>query len=167
MPRCKTGTMPKEDKEMKPLEVVKRVKSNLKRYREQFDKNVKEERDAYYGKIWKNTQERRPYENRIFQIVESEVPILTDSLPGTAIRPQDPAFDEQAINLEKAIEWVHEDQKLPLMLPMVVRNSLIEGVGWIHQYYDVNSDDGQGKIKREIVPWDSVWVDDSCQLPED
>lgn len=140
------------------LDLVNKTKKNLKRYRSQFEKNWKEEEDAYHGKIWKNQDGYRPYENHMFQVVEGEVPILTDSYPSTSIKVDDDAYLEQAQSLDKAVQWVFENQDFQLKLPMVIRDSLISAPGFIHIYYDANEDDGNGEIQFEIVPWKKVFL---------
>lgn len=140
------------------LDVVSEVKSDLSRYREQFEKCWKEEEDSYYGKVWKDQDGYRPVENFMFQTVESEVPILTDAYPATTVKVDDPAYLKQAENLNKAVKWVYEDQDFQLKLPMVIRSSLMSAPGFIHPYYDANAKNGQGEIVHEVVPWTGVWL---------
>lgn len=156
-----------EEGDKKTLDLVSKTKKNLSKYRKQFEKNWKEEEDAYHGKIWKHQDGYRPYENHVFQIIEGEVPILTDSYPGTTVKVTDPQLKEQAKNLDKAVKWVQQDQDLQLMLPMVIRNSLMSAPGFIHPYHDANAENGQGQIKHEIVHWENVWLHGGSLFIED
>lgn len=145
---------PKESSE----KLTSKVDSSLNRYRRDWERNWQDYEDAYFGDIWKNTQQFRPYTNDIFRLLQSELPTLTDSLPSTAVNVMDPAYQEQASNLNEAVKWVQKDQQFDLMAPEVILNSLITGNGYIHQYYDANADNGDGKIIYEIVPWRQVWL---------
>lgn len=154
-------------KSKKSLELRDKIKTDLKNYREQFDKPQKEEREAYHGVIWKNQTQYKPYENFIFEIIEGEVPILTDSLPKPVLKTNEPALKEQVENLDAAVDWVLKDQSFELMFSMVVRNELIDGTGYIHTYYDANADNGQGKIINELLRWDQVYLSGRTQSIED
>jgi hypothetical protein len=150
----------------KSKDVANKVKENLSNYRRQFEQNWKREERVYYGDIWEGNQ-YKPFENTVFQIIEGEVPVLTDALTTTVARADDPEFEIQGQVLSKAMEWVYEDQKLPVMLPMVVRNSLMSGPGWIYTYYDANACNGDGQIKYEVLRWDQVYLDGKRSLIED
>lgn len=134
------------------------IKKPLKSYRNQFEKGWEKEEKAYYGDIWKNGQ-NRPYENFIFQTVETIVPILTDSLTGTVATSNDPAYQEQAKVLTQAIDWVYQDQDLILKQPILIRNSLVSAPGFLFVEYDQDADGGEGKINIEVVNWRNVWLD--------
>jgi len=154
-------------KNKKPLELVKDVETSLRNYRRPFEKPQTDEEKAYYGDIWVNTSEYRPVENHIFRIVEGEVATITDSFPSVKAEAKDPDKKPQAQNLSKAIEYVNEKQNLQGMLPVVVRNSLKGGPGYIHEYYDPNADNGEGLIKRESLHWRDVLLDGSVSVIED
>lgn len=143
------------------------VFTSLKKYRKQFEANWKEEEKAYYGDLWKNSNENRPYENHVFKTIEAQVPILTDSMPAPAVRVNDPAYLEQASNLGKAIEWVNKDQNFELNYSMLVRNQLVTGTSWLHTYYDANENGGDGCIKDEILHWSKVWLSGRGAFIED
>jgi len=142
----------------KSLEKRDKIKSALKKYRKNFEPNWKEEERAFYGDLWKNSNENRPYENRISTVVETQVPILTDSMPAPAVRVQDPNFIEQAKNLGSAIEWVNKDQSFELNYSILVRKQLITGTSFLHTYYDANANNGDGQIVDEIVEWKNVFL---------
>lgn len=153
--------------EKKPSEIVESVKSDLKRYRDNFDGNRKQEERAYHGDIWKDSDGYRPYENHVFSIIETEVPILTDSMPSATVEVNDPNFLEQAKNLGKAVEWVQKNQSLPIKLPDVVRSELKVGNGYIHIYNDPHANNGNGEIKYEVLPWKSFYQSGETKYVED
>jgi|DEB0MinimDraft_6_1074348.scaffolds.fasta_scaffold04652_2 hypothetical protein len=155
------------DKKKKPLDIVKQVKKDLSKYRKNFETLWEDEEDAYYGKIWKNTPEFRPYENMCFQIVESEVPILSDSYPGVAVKVTDPEFLEQSKILQKGIDWVLESQNFQIKFPNVVRKSLISAPSYLHPYYDANAKNGEGENRIEQIDWRFVWLSGNSEYIED
>lgn len=139
----------------------------LKEYRKQFEQLWKDERAAYYGDIWKSSGENRPYENFLFQVVESEVPILTDGFPSATAKVLDPERIEQGKMLDNAIEWVLKQQSFNMKLPMLVKESLIDAPSYLHSYYDANANNGEGEIKLEIIPWQNVWLHGGAQFIEE
>ncbi len=153
--------------EKNTLKLVKKVKSSLKNYRDNFSKLWKEEEEAYFGKIWKRSRGTRPYENHVFQVIESEVPILTDSFPAPSVSVKEEALLPQGENLQKAIEWVLKDQSFQLKFSSVVRNSLISAPGFLHTFYDANANNGEGEIRIEVLPWRSIYLASNSMFIED
>lgn len=154
------------EKEKTPLEIRDDVERELKKYQEQFKSSWKECEDIYYGDIWLNGQ-YRPFENEIFKVVESEVPVLTDSLSSITANVDDPAYSEQAQNLVSSIEWVLKNQKFPIKKQQLVRNSLISAPGFLYVDYDINACDGSGEIQLEVIPRSQVRLDGSVSFIED
>ena len=150
----------KNEKDAKvSLKKASDIKTDLGKYRKQFESFWKECEDAYHGQIWKNSDGYRPYENNIFEIIESEVPILTDSIPSSSVRIDDPNKIEQGKVLNKSLEFVYKNQSFPIKYPMLVRASLISAPSYMHVYYDANANNGQGEIKHEIIDWRQVMLD--------
>lgn len=148
-------------------DIVNQVKADLDRYFEQFEKLRKEEEEAYFGVIWKNTNQYRPYENTIFEIIETEVPILSDGFPAPTVKTLDQKRLAVAKNLEKAIHWVNKDQDLELKYPEVIRSSLVTGTGYIHPWYDFHDKNGEGREKYEILHWKKVKLAGNSKNIED
>jgi hypothetical protein len=148
--------MGKDKKEPTAIEVRDSVKKDVEKYYNTRKKNWKDEEELYHGKCWKNTSEYRPYENHVFPLIETAVPILTDNLPAPTVSVVDPSRIQHAKNLEKAIMWVNEDQNLPLKFPEVVRLSLTTGNGYIHPYYDFEADGGEGREIYEVLKYNRV-----------
>lgn len=149
--------MQKKDNK-KTLDLINKVKTDLKKYRRQFEKNWIEEEDAYFGRIWKYTDGYRPYESHSFQIVESEVPILTDSYAKPVIKVKDPDLIDSAKNLDKSMTWVFKDQNLQGKSTDGVRKALTSGPAYFHPFYDFNADDGEGKEIIEVLDWKQVYL---------
>jgi hypothetical protein len=148
------------------LAVVKEVDKELSDYRKQYEKDWNDYDNAYYGKQHKTGEDKKTVKNHIFKIVEGEVPILTDSMPGTQVTAslQDKQVD--ADNLNKAIRYVYQDQNLPLIIPSLVRQSLVSAPGWLYAYWNPDAEGGQGKLEYLQLPWEAVKVDGNAQTIE-
>jgi len=152
--------------EEKPIKIVEKVKTDLTKYANQFFTKNREHERAYYGDVWENDTQYKPVENLLFKAIETEVPILTDGLPSMTATSDDPAYKAQADNMGKAIGYVNKQQNLAVMMPVLVRQSLIGGNGWVHEFFDANAKNGDGEICREVVHWEDVMVDGACMLIE-
>lgn len=156
--------LPQDNKNAK--EVIKEVKEELSSYRKPFEADWKQYDDAYYGKQHKTGENKKTVKNHIFKIIEGEVPILTDSMPGTQVTSHLEAKQEDADILNKAIKYVYQDQNLPLILPTLVRSSLTSAPGYLYVRYNQDADNGEGKIEFTQLPWTSVWLDGNAQTIE-
>lgn len=159
-----SGKSAKKQKEI--LKTIEQVKTDLKKYRHQFEREWRDYDDAYHGKIWQNTNENKPYENFIFQLIQDELPVLTDSYDAPVVNPKDPAKRPQAMNLQESIEWVNRNQDLQGNLVDLNRNMLMSAPGYLHTYYDYSANGGNGEIKDEVLPWHQVYLDGAVQKIE-
>lgn len=150
-----------------PIKLRDKTKKELKKYRDPFAKEWTEYDDAYYGKQHKTGDAVKRVKNHIFKIVEGEVPILTDSMAGTEVISDIEDRQDDAEELSDAITHVYETQSLPLILPTLVRSSLISAPGYLHPYFDPDADNGQGQIRYRKLPWKCVFLDGNSQLVED
>src|SRR4051812_44626199 len=82
-----------------PIELVKEVEKELSDYRRPFEKSWREYDNAYYGKQHKTGESKKTVKNHVFKIIEGEVPILTDSMPGTQVTSNTEAKQPDADNL--------------------------------------------------------------------
>ena len=153
--------------EQDPKKLTDDVHKPLKRYRKQFEPGWTREESAYYGDIWRNRNQFRPYENTIFEIIEGAVPILTDSMAGVIAQTEDPEHENTASTLTKSFEWTLKDQKFHILKPILVRNSLIGGPGYLHVYWDRNGDNGNGRQMFEVIHWRNVWLEGRSCLIDD
>lgn len=149
-----------------PIELVKETHQELKKYREQFEKDWRDYDNAYYGKQHKTGESKKSVKNQIFKIIEGEVPILTDSMPGTQVDAELADKQADAEILNKSIKYVYQDQNLPLILPTLVRSSLISAPGYLYAFYNPDAAGGEGKIEYRQLPWESVFIDGNAQTIE-
>jgi hypothetical protein len=154
------------EEQQAPLELVKEVQKELADYRSQFEKSWREYDDAYYGKQHKTGEDKKTVKNHVFKIIEGEVPILTDSMPGTQITSNIEAKQADADNLNKAVKYTYQDQNLPLVLPTLMRSALTSAPGYLYPYYNPDADSGDGKIEYKQLPWVNVFLDGNAQTIE-
>lgn len=148
------------------IKLVKEVKKDLGSYRKPFEKDWEQFDQAYYGKQHKTGENVKTVKNHIFKIIEQELPILTDSMPGTLITSLKTEMQPQADILEKCIKWVYQDQNLPLLMPTLLRSALMSAPGYLYVSYNPDADGGDGKIEYKQLPWKSVWLDGNAPTLE-
>lgn len=149
------------------LKLVNEIKDEVSKYRKQFEKDWKEQDDFYYGKQHKTGEHHKTVKNHVFKIIEGEVPILTDSMPGITILSDREDRQDDALVLEKSIKYVYQDQNLQLLLPSLVRSALTSAPGYLYTYYDPDADNGDGKVKFKELSWESVFLDGNAQTLEE
>jgi hypothetical protein len=145
------------------LKLVKEVKKELGSYRKPFEKDWEDYDNAYYGKQHKTGENVKTVKNHVFKIIESEIPILTDSMPGTLVTSMRAETQPQAEVLEKSIKWVYQDQSLQLLLPSLMRSALMSAPGYIYAFYNPDAKGGDGGIEYKQIPWKHVWLDGNVQ----
>lgn len=155
-----------ETTEKPAKEVIKEVKEELGAYRQPFEKGWREEDDAYYGKQHKTGEEKKTVKNHIFKIIESEVPILSDSTPATTVTANIAEQQEDAEILNKAIRYIYHDQNFPMVFTTLVRKALTSAPGYLYVRYNPDADNGEGKIEFTQLAWEDVWLDGNAQTIE-
>lgn len=164
MEEIKNKTQMKPEKS--PIDLVKEVKKELGQYRSPFEKDWKVYDDAYYGKQHKTGEEVKTVKNHIFKIIEGEVPILTDSMPGVSVTANIAEKQSGAEMLNKGINYVLNDQNFQLILPSLVRSGLTSAPGYLYVCYNPDASNGDGKIEMFQIPWKSVYLDGNAQIIE-
>lgn len=166
--------MQKDNQDKKPsessqetLDLTKEIKVELSTYRSQFDKYWDQYDDAYYGKQHKTGEGQKTVKNQLFRMIESEVPILTDSLPGTSLLAEREDRQDDALVLEKSIKFVYNDQNIQLKLPSLMRSALMSAPGYLYVYNDPDANNGDGAIRYKQLPRKSVYLDGNATYVED
>lgn len=148
------------------IDIVNEVKKELSEYRRPFEKDWREQDNAYYGKQHKTGEDKKNVKNHIFKIIEGEVPILTDSMPGTQVTASTEEKQADADILNKAIKFVYQDQNLPLRIPTLVRSALTSAPGYLYVFYNPDADGGEGKIEYKQLDWENVFLDGNVDTIE-
>lgn len=126
-------------------------------YRKSFEPEWEECEDFYANKHWKDSN--KTFKNLIFPLIEQEMSILTDSMPGTDVLASRPEKDEAAKVLENAIHYVYEQQNLQLKQVMTIRSMLKTGNGFQYVDFDPNGENGEGTVLIKNIPWRHVFLD--------
>lgn len=145
------------------LKKIRELFSEAAKYRNQFEKDWKTYEKFYDGKHWPEGS-KRPVRNEIFKIIEGEVPILTDRMPGTDVLARQEGREEDAKLLQTAIHNVYEDNALHLKQSQAVRATLISAPSYFYPDFDPDAEDGEGAILIKILPWRQVYIDPSAEL---
>lgn len=159
--------IPSRESNKDVLKIVKEVKDELSSYRAPLEKSWVEYENFYYGKQHKTGEDKKTVKNHVFKIIEGEVPILTDTIHGTSVLATSRDRQDDATILEKSIRYVYNDQNLQLLLPSLVRSSLISSAGILHPYYDPDANGGEGKIRLKKLHWENVYLDGNASTIED
>lgn len=139
-------------------EVVQEVK---RQFQEAFDFKQPYAKDwgkwylLYAGRHWDGRQPEwmsTPVVNLTFSVIQTILPILTDSRPQISIIPRRPEMEHTSSILRQIVEWLWERNDLDVLLPKVMLNTLIFGNGFLKVIWDPAKAEGQGDVK--VVPID-------------
>ena len=109
----------------------------------------------YAGRHWDGRQadwQATPTINMTFSVIETIVPILTDSRPQIYVLPRKFEHERASMMLQDLMEYLWEANNMDILLPKTCRNTLIFGNGFLKVLYNPSLREGQGDI--QIVPVD-------------
>lgn len=141
--------------ELKLLQRLYQMFAIQKRHRERFDGKWGDYYKFFRGKQWLDG--KRPSYlhseviNVVFQIIQSQVPILTDTKPKFEYYPEDPTDMPIAEILNQVTEWDWNRNNWLYTLTEVIYDSHIFGTGLSEVGYDAQADAGLGKITYESL----------------
>lgn len=161
MDDVKTGGSPVDssaaEQAFKPTElmpnVVEKVWNQFKdarAHRKQYDKDWGRYYLLYSGRHWDGRQAdwmSTPVINLTWSVIQTIVPILTDSRPQVAVVPRQPEHDKIGAVLGSLVEWNWEANDLDILLPKVMTNALIFGNGFMKVLWDPSARGGLGDLK--------------------
>jgi hypothetical protein len=146
-----------QEAETEAIKLVDKFFNEAKLYRATKEEEWNECEEFYNGKHWKD--KNRSHKNLIFPLVEQEIAILTDSMPGTDVLSYKDGQEEAAKILESGIHFVYEQENLFIKQSMAIRSALKVGTGFHYVDFDPDADHGQGKVTIKVVPWRHVYLD--------
>jgi hypothetical protein len=140
--------MPSDD-DRKTIKLVEKVFQKSKRWRSQYDKKWMQYYKDFRGQQW--IEQRPSYRhaeviNLIFQAIQSQVPIITDTRPRWEYQPQEPT-DREFANLMNDIaeaDWIRNNWLQELTA--TVYDSHFYGTGMIGLLYDDKAKPMEGDI---------------------
>ena len=140
----------KSSKEESILEKLERFKEEAIKFNKNFEESKTEQERFYDGEHWKDYSPSNRPKNHVFQIVESEIPLLMDPMPATAVLAHDEEnFGDHAIVLEAAKKHVYRQQNVFLRDVIAIRAMLKTGVGYQYIDYDPDGENGEGSVTVE------------------
>lgn len=150
------------EEERRAIRHVEKVFSRNKRWRAQYDKNWMNYYKMFRGQQW---QEQRPsYRhseviNLIFQAIQSDVPIVTDTRPRWEFLPQDPSDLEFAeiMNDMAEADWIKNNWLMELTA--AVYDSRFYGTAFCEMGYDPKARPMEGDIFFESTDPFSIYPD--------
>jgi len=148
------------------IEKIERYREEGLKYRKQFEQDWQEQEEFYQGVQFKQRDPSRRVKNFIFQIIESEIPVLLDPMPSTDILSMDEAEEEgqdRAVVLEAAKDHVYREQELFLKDVQSVRDLLKTGNGWQYVDFDPDASRGEGDVTVKNLAWNQVIVDPAAE----
>lgn len=98
--------------------------------------------------------------NYIFSSIEDALSLLTDSRPVIDAWPRSGMEDvPKAAKAKQVLDWVWQVTEMDRKLPLVLRDYLISGVGWLKVSFDPDINYPKGEIVVEVVHPDFMLVD--------
>lgn len=139
-----------------------------------YDKNIKKNwprwHSLYEARHWDGSQRpwmSTPVINLTFSVIQTIVPILTDSRPQIAVVPRVPETDKVAEVLSTIVEWLWESCDMDIKLPKVMTNAMIFGNAFVKVLWDPSLRGGLGDIRIEEVDPSLVFVSPHARTLED
>ena len=135
--------------EKKAIKLVQRLFEKAKKHRSKYDEHWLDYYKMFRGKQWK--EQRPSYRhaeviNFIFQNIQSQIPILTDSRPRFDFLPQEPSDIEFAKILSQVSESDWEQNNWLLKLAENLYDSHFYGAALASMEYDARKKMGLGAI---------------------
>jgi len=130
-------------------------------YRRKFENDWRQFEAFYDNRHWANNTEDKPSLNYTFSIVEYEVPLLTDTRPGTDVVALEEQNMDDAKVLEEAIRYVYNQNHIDLRLSQAIRQSLIATNHYLYADWNPNLENGNGAITTQCKNWRYVYLDPS------
>jgi hypothetical protein len=162
------GVILKKDKPETIIEKCDRYREEAKKFYKNFEDEKEEQERFYKGDHWKDKNPANRPKNHIFQIVESEIPLLMDPMPSTDILAHDEEkHGEQALVLEAAKDHVYRQQNLFLKDTIMIRQALKTGAGYQWVDFDPDGENGEGSITVKNVSRKMVLRDPSAETIDD
>lgn len=152
--------------EKKAIKMVQGMFDRAKKHRQRYDEKWLDYYKMFRGKQWK---ERRPQYrhseviNMVFQCIQSQVPIITDSRPKLEFIPTEPSDMELAEILNKVADHDWRAGNWLNTLTEVVYDSHFFGAGFSECGFDPDAEDGMGRVSYESEDPFYIYPDPSAK----
>lgn len=142
------------DEEQKLIKKVMNLFKKAKKHRDDYDKHWLRYYKMFRGKQWPDYRPSWRHSeviNMIFQAVQSQVPLETDSRPKISFVPTEPSDTQFAEIMNQVCEADWEAKNWLMALTEVVYDKTFYGAGLSELCYDEEEDEGAGGIKYASV----------------
>ena len=140
------------DEELKTIKTVDELFNRAKKARKAYDSRWLDYYGMFRGKQWKDarpTYRHSEVINLIFRAIQSEVPIITDTMPMPEFIPAEPGDFELAAILNDVLKSDWSYSKWALALTESIYDMHFYGTGFAYVGYNPDSTDGFGNIVFE------------------
>lgn len=153
---------PQDDEETQELKMILGWMDDAKRARKKFDADWETYWNAYKGETWKSEKgtgsKERPELNIIRAVIQTILPILTDTNPGFNVIPQDPGDFEFASMLGDAVDSLWERQSMQIKIVEVLMDQSVLPVGILKVRWNPMLEDGAGDVEIEVKDPRNIWL---------
>jgi hypothetical protein len=145
--------------EAKAIALGEKIRKENVAFRDQIAKKYKykECEEAFDGNQWKESG-NLPVWNKIFEIIETEASILTESMPGVTVLTHNEDKEEETKILGASIKYTLDANNFDLKLQKAVRKSLISS-NYFYIDYDPDKENGMGLSTITRKCWRNVALD--------
>ena len=155
------------DADVATRKLTGKIEKELKKYQKQFRSDWRDFENAYYGKQHKTGDAVKQTKNHVFRIIETQVPVITDSMPSTLFTATRNDKQLGADMLSKGVQFVYKNQELQTKLATEVRKALTAAPGFLYVEYDYEANNGLGDIIIKPMHWENVLLDGNKQTLEE
>ncbi len=150
------------DEEVEEIRMILAWQREAASHRQQFDRNWGPRRKAYKGKTWQDQKssgtKQTPEMNLIRVVVQTIIPLLTDSSPGFNVLPRDPTDIKFTQMLSDTLEGIWERRGMPIRIVEVLMDQSILDNGVLKVYWNPDLEDSRGDVDVEVKDPENIWV---------
>lgn len=144
------------------VQKIDKCKEEGKQYLDQFKDAFSEAERFYDGVHFRDRDPSRRPKNIIFQLVESEIPLLIDPMPSTDVITEDDEQQPQADVLQAAKDYIYRENDLFIKDVVAIRSMLKVGQGYQYVDFDPDGENGEGSVCVKNLSWNQVILDPSA-----
>lgn len=100
--------------------------------------------------------------NRLAAIIETILPILTDSRPDMQAHPVEPDDTDFAKCVSGVLEWVWEDQNMDMKMTEALKIALLKGTAFFKVFWDPYARSKRGDIRIDVIQPENLLLPRSC-----
>lgn len=125
-----------------------------KKFRNTFDRTWDKWEKLYSGQHWDGPRadwKSTPVVNYSFTVVETIVPIMTDSNPTIMVAPEEPSDTQTAEAIGQCVKRILVNNRFQGKTTLTVRNSLVIGTAFMKVWWNGEACRGKGDVEISVV----------------